>query len=450
MKRKLFAILSLLALTTAVGCSSKEPETVISSSTTDSSEQVISQDTHDIPADTYDTAKNVKGFDKQRMSENIDVFSTYMFYKTFKNADKENVLLSPFSVYTSLSMLENGANGDTFTELNQALNGYFNLDEALMEFMRISPLPKEQLNNFAKSYNDNSDNKVFSMANAFWVSDDDSLVPNSDFLSISHDYYDSEFFRLHIDSSALKTINDWVSAKTNEKITDFLDEKSGVNPDAAAIILNAVSFEGEWLAEYDAEEMYTDVFHNADETDNIISYLVAEESVLVDDEFAKGFVKEYKDGNFSFAVLMPNENVDYNEYSYRLHSNDVFKNCIKNCDGKTALTYLPKFSFDYDCSLVEVLQSMGIQRAFDEQSADFSNMFEGGSVHVKDVLHKTHIDVNEKGTQAQAATAVIMEKDAMAVVEQEMEKIMINRPFFFCIYDNSIDAPVFIGAVQVL
>ena len=93
---------------------------------------------------------------------------------------------------------------------------------------------------------------------------------------------------------------------------------------------------------------------------------------------------------------------------------------------------------------------MGIQRAFDEQSADFSNMFEGGSVHVKDVLHKTHIDVNEKGTQAQAATAVIMEKDAMAVVEQEMEKIMINRPFFFCIYDNSIDAPVFIGAVQVL
>ena len=219
MKRKIFAILSLLALTTAVGCSSKEPETVISSSTTDSSEQVISQDTHDIPADTYDTAKNVKGFDKQRMSENIDVFSTYMFYKTFKNADKENVLLSPFSVYTSLSMLENGANGDTFTELNQALNGYFNLDEALMEFMRISPLPKEQLNNFAKSYNDNSDNKVFSMANAFWVSDDDSLVPNSDFLSISHDYYDSEFFRLHIDSSALKTINDWVSAKTNEKIT---------------------------------------------------------------------------------------------------------------------------------------------------------------------------------------------------------------------------------------
>ena len=94
--------------------------------------------------------------------------------------------------------------------------------------------------------------------------------------------------------------------------------------------------------------MYTDVFHNADETDNIISYLVAEESVLVDDEFAKGFVKEYKDGNFSFAVLMPNENVDYNEYAYRLHSNDVFKNCIKNCDGKTALTYLPKFSFDYD------------------------------------------------------------------------------------------------------
>ncbi|MBQ1517905.1 MAG: serpin, partial [Clostridia bacterium] len=150
-----------------------------------------------------------------------------------------------------------------------------------------------------------------------------------------------------------------------------------------------------------------------------------------------------------FAVLMPNEDVDFNEYAERLYTNDVFRDCISNSEGKTVRAYLPKFEFDYDCSLSKTLMSMGIKLAFNEKEADFTSMFGEDSVYVGDVLHKTHIEVNDEGTQAQAATAVeILEKGV--ILEEEMEEIRIDRPFFFCIYDNEIKAPIFIGAVKNL
>jgi len=446
MKRKVCAALLLLALTAAAGCGNKESD-IEPSGTSVPEENVTSQKNTSDTAATGDNANGENGFKKVRMHDNVNTFSTFLFTNVMDNSENENVLISPLSVYTALSMLENGADGDTFKELNNSLNGYFNLSDALAEFMRLEPLPKEQLNSFARYYNDTTDKDVLSIANAFWVADRDELKPSDSFMNVLHDDYKSEFFRSPMNDDTIKTINNWVSENTNGKIKDLLNENSPVNADTAAIILNAVSFEDKWLCEYEPSESYTDVFYNSDGTNGSAVYMHSEENALHDEEKAKGFVKSYKNDRFSFAVLMPNEDIDFNEYAYRLYTNDVFRDCITNCSGTAANTLLPKFEFDYDCSLSDTLHNMGIKAAFDGETADFSNMFDDASVYVEDVLHKTHIEVNEQGTQAQAATAVIMDEDA-TLVEDDLEEIRIDRPFFFCIYDNEIKSPIFIGAVK--
>ena len=445
MKRKICAALLLLAMISAAGCGDKEP---INDDPTPS-ETVVSQAVNSDTAATVDNADTENSFSKVRMYDNVNTFSTYLFSNVMDSAENENTLISPLSVYLALSMLENGADGDTFNELNNSLNGYFNLSDALAEFMRLEPLPKEELNSFARYYNDTTDKNVLAIANAFWVADRDDLKPSDTFMSILRDYYNSDFFCSPMNADTINTINNWVSDNTNGKISDLLNENSPVSPDTAAIILNAVSFEDKWLIEYDPSESFTDIFYNSDGTDGSAVYMYSEENALHDEEYAKGFVKSYKNDRFSFAVLMPNEDVDFNEYAERLYTNDVFRDCISNSEGKTVRAYLPKFEFDYDCSLSETLMSMGIKLAFNEIEADFTSMFGEDSVYVGDVLHKTHIEVNDEGTQAQAATAVeILEKGV--ILEEEMEEIRIDRPFFFCIYDNEIKAPIFIGAVKNL
>ncbi|MBQ5440296.1 MAG: hypothetical protein IIT49_05880, partial [Clostridia bacterium] len=142
MKRKICAALLLIALTAAAGCGNKEAN-IEPSGTSVPEEKVTSQkNTSDIAA-TDDNANGENGFKEVRMHDNVNTFSTFLFTNVMDNSEDENVLISPLSVYTALSMLENGADGDTFKEINNALNGYFNLDDIFAKFMKLEPLPSE-------------------------------------------------------------------------------------------------------------------------------------------------------------------------------------------------------------------------------------------------------------------------------------------------------------------
>ena len=113
---------------------------------------------------------------------------------------------------------------------------------------------------------------------------------------------------------------------------------------------------------------------------------------------------------------------------------------------------MPKFKFDYDLTMKEILSDLGIPTAFDPAGADFSGIgtSKAGNIFIGDVIHKTHIDVDENGTKAAAVTAVIV-KDAAAALDEEKPKyVKLDRPFVFMILDNENQLPIFIGAVTDL
>ena len=112
---------------------------------------------------------------------------------------------------------------------------------------------------------------------------------------------------------------------------------------------------------------------------------------------------------------------------------------------------LPKFTSDYKAELSEVLAGMGMPLAFDRDLADFSLLgsWENGNLSIDKVIHKTHISVDEQGTEAAASTAVGMVRTTAAIVEETRE-VILDRPFLYLIVDLENNVPVFIGTVNEL
>ena len=126
---------------------------------------------------------------------------------------------------------------------------------------------------------------------------------------------------------------------------------------------------------------------------------------------------------------------------------------VNNIQNEKTFTIIPKFTYDYEIKLNQTLMDMGISSAFDPKTADFSGMYEENDyvndVHISDVIHKTHIEMGEKGTKAAAVTAVIMKNGATAAPEEPKE-VICDRPFVYAIVDGSTMLPVFIGSISTI
>ena len=167
---------------------------------------------------------------------------------------------------------------------------------------------------------------------------------------------------------------------------------------------------------------------------------------------ADAFKKQYKNGNYSFVGILPHEDVDFNDYIRNLDAAALAEG-LKECeDPDTVDLYvmIPKFKYNYSKSLKEILPELGMDTAFDPYMADFSkinDMSVDGALplYIDDVIHKTKIEVTEKGTKAAAATAVVMGAGAAAPIEKKKVYIYLDRPFVYMIVDKN-NVPLFIGA----
>ena len=148
-------------------------------------------------------------------------------------------------------------------------------------------------------------------------------------------------------------------------------------------------------------------------------------------------------------ALVPNDNISLDEYIQSLNA-DTFLNTLNTAKSEQVNCFLPKFSMDYDASLKGTLKALGVTRAFDPDNAQFSKLGHstGGNIYMADVIQKTHIEVNEKGTKAAAATLTIMAaKTAAATASQTVN---LNRPFIYAVIDNTTNLPILMGAVSQL
>ena len=355
-----------------------------------------------------------------------------LFQSSVLESKDENVLISPLSIQLALAMTANGADGDTKAEMEALLGGEITL---------------EDLNEYLYSYVNNlpsAEKYKLQIANSIWFRDDEGrLQVEKDFLQKNADYYGAQAFKAAFDDQTLKDINNWVKDHTDGMIDSILDQ---IDEDAVMYLINALVFDAEWQHVYDKSDVYKGKFTNIGGTEKQVDMMHSEETVYLQDENAIGFMKPYSGSKYNFAVLLPNEGVDIYEYIAGLTGESLMETLSTPQLGMVMAT-LPKFSYEYELTMNDVLKELGMPSAFIGDTADFSKMAHSsrGNIYIGDVLHKTFISVDELGTKAGAVTKVQMNDESAPMSEWV---VTLNRPFVYMIIDNETNLPVFIGTVM--
>ncbi|GEM_PF-720302 len=347
----------------------------------------------------------------------------------------ENVLISPDSIVSAFGMLENGAAGGTLSEMEKVINGGASVDT---------------VNEYISSLNErmhSSKDVSFDFANSVWINDSANVKLTDDFSSKADKYYSAEHYSESFSAETVTKINKWVNDKTHEMINKIINTLS---EDARAVLINALAFEAEWAQEYtDNNIIEKSRFTNADGTESECTLLFSEENGYFELDGAKGFKRPYKGGDFSFVGILPPKDTSADEFASRL-TGKKFINALSelNYDAEV-YCYIPEFKYDYSAELSEMLKSLGMPSAF--SGADFSNMVtpDSESLEISAVIHKTHIEVDRKGTKAAAVTGIVLETTAVADFVPPVT-IRLDRPFVYAIVDNKTNFPVFIGTVNNL
>ncbi len=354
-----------------------------------------------------------------------------LFQASVGESENENVLISPLSIQLALAMTTNGADGETLAEMEALLGG---------------EIPLEELNEYLYAYVKNlpsAEKYKLQIANSIWFRDDEGrLQVEQDFLQKNADYYGAQAYKAAFDDQTLKDINSWVKNHTDGMINSILDE---ISEDAVMYLINALVFDAEWQNVYDKSDVYQGKFTNIGGTEKSVDMMHSEETVYLKDENATGFMKPYSGGKYSFAALLPNEGVDIYEYIAGLTSEDLIAT-LNNPQLGMVIATMPKFSYEYELTMNDVLKDLGMPSAFNSSTADFSKMAHSsrGNIFIGEVLHKTFISVDELGTKAGAVTKVEMNDECAPMSEWIVN---LNRPFVYMIIDNETNLPVFIGAV---
>ena len=346
----------------------------------------------------------------------------------------KSMMISPLSVLPALSMTLNGADGETAVQMRQALLNGYPLDSVLT----VDEL-NEQWGAFVQSLPSDEKAKL-SMANSIWLREG-QMKPKKDFLQTNANYYNAGIYSAKFDENTRKDINQWVSDNTGGMIDKMLDD---ISDDVMMYLINALAFDAEWQEIYTEDMIHEGVFHGTTGNQKV-DMMGSTESGYLDDGQATGFIKPYASG-YSFVAMLPNEGVSLDEYISSLDGAKLWP-LLKNIDDRTVNVGIPKFTSAYEVELSGVLKNMGMTDAFDPEKADFSKIGtteSGDKLYISRVLHKTRIDVDERGTKAGAATAVEFRCGSAMMTPS----VYLDRPFFYMIIENETCLPVFMGTVM--
>ena len=372
---------------------------------------------------------HVETLDKSN-SYNADVtdFAIRLFKKSEESG--KNTLISPLSVLYALAMTANGSEGETLQQMETVLG-----------------MKTEELNKYLYSYMKKlpqNDYYKFNLANSIWFTEDEHFKINQDFLQTNADYYGADIYKAPFNNQTLKDINNWVNKKTDKMIPKILDE---LPPEAVMCLVNALVFDAEWSEIYQENDVEKGKFTKEDGTKQNAEFMRGMESIYLEDEKATGFMKHYRDDKYAFVAMLPKEEISISEYIASLNGESVNK-LLTNPQYTLVSTELPKFETEYTVEMPEILKNMGMPKAFNEKKAEFKKLGTSidGNIFIENVIHKTFISVNEKGTKAGAATAVMIYKEALSPIN--IKKVHLNRPFVYMLIDCENNIPFFIGTMM--
>ncbi len=346
----------------------------------------------------------------------------------------ENIFISPLSISLALTMTYNGATGKTAAEMAEVLG----VDGMELEEINISN------GRLMTELGGEIEDVRLDIANSLWARD--GFTFKKTFLERTTSHYKAEIRSLDFSSSsARETINGWVSEKTQGMITELLDR---IPADAILYLVNTIYFKGGWAKEFDAEETREEDFHiSADRTKRVPMMRRSDKFLYFEGADFKAVSLPYGEGRVSMHLFLPDEDSSLEEFHKGLDAEN-WKNWMGSYSKKRGSVALPRFKTEYRKLLNGPLIDLGMAGAFHADEAAFDEMIETplGNVAISRVIHQAVIEVDEKGTEAAAATAVEMKLTSVRIDEDPFV-IVFDRPFFFAIRDNRTGSILFMGSI---
>jgi serpin B len=389
----------------------------------------------DLPRDNSPVVDNS---DLQTLSEDNNAFA-FNLYQTIKQADG-NLLYSPYSISVALAMTYAGARTETETSMAEALD--FTLaQEKLHPAFNSLDLQLKERGEGAQGKDD--EGFRLNVVNAIWGQKDFEFL--SSYLDVLAQNYGAGLRLVDFINETEKsrvTINDWVSEQTEDKIEDLIPQ--GLIDDMTRLVLtNAIYFNAAWLNQFNENATYDGIFHTLGGEDVTVLMMRQTDSFrYMETDDYQAIELPYDGQELAMMIFVPKVG-QFEAFENELAA-EMVTGAIADLQRQEVALTMPKFEYDSSIGLKQALSAMGMDIAFTD-NADFSGIDGKRDLFIQDVLHKAFISVDESGTEAAAATAVIVAPTSIPMQPVEMT---IDRPFVYIIRDIPTDTTLFVGRVM--
>jgi serpin B len=349
-----------------------------------------------------------------------------------------NLFFSPISIHLALMMTREGADGRTLREFDKVLDVKPKSDDIPADHVGelLAALNAASANN--PSVDLTVVNTVWGQTGADW---------DADFVETLNTDFASPLEQLDFESdpdAARDTINTWVAGKTNDKIDELLPA-GVIDPMTRMVLTNAVYFKGDWKTAFDADATADATFNlSAEEAVDVPTMHLTSDLRYGKTSRAEFLELPYVGDTLSMIVILPKDIANLASVRKDLADGD-FEDEFEELESQSVAVSLPKFTFSSALALNDTLSELGLEDAFDSAKADFAGLTDTeNDFYVKTVIHEAFVDVSETGTEAAAATAVVM---ATFSIPPEPTAFTVDRPFLFVIRHNETGVVLFIGQV---
>ena len=338
-------------------------------------------------------------------------FQLSLFSTINKENKSKNLSISPLGIFHILSLTSNGSFGNTQNEMLKTL-----------EYPGIELLNEINYQIFTTL------NKIstIKIANAIMS----KFSPLDSFKNVAKDNYNVEISPL----KSLYQINQWCNRKTKGKIKKILDI---LDDNIFMVLLNAIYFNDKWEHSFDKSSTSKKIFYSlGNKQTNVDIMSQTNDFGYYENSEIQAIELPYEHDSMSALIILPKTNVDINNFIEKLDENYIYKINNKFNLAKVKIE-LPKFKINFQESLVKTLKEMGMNEAF-TLKADFSGIRKQNDLLIDDVIHKTYLSVDEKGTEAAAVTIVEFMAKSAGPMKLKYYEMNVNRPFLFIIKNHRL------------
>ncbi|MBN2715476.1 MAG: serpin family protein [Deltaproteobacteria bacterium] len=413
---------------------------------------------NDSKNDTFDNAFDVLSGDVER-NTTPDVSATDIkkcvdgntqfamdLYGQLTAESDDNLFYSPYSISVALSMAYGGAEGNTQSEMQSTM--HFDLAEPAL-YYAFNALDLELAGRGQNAAGMDGEPFQLHIVNDTWGQKDYEFL--DDYLDLLSGYYGADLKILDFAGNtegAREAINGYISEQTNDRINDLLPEGS-IKPVTRMVLTNVIYFNAAWSSQFERESTSPELFTSFDGTERDVPTMHQTEVMqyMTGDGF-EAVSLAYDGGEMSMMLVLPAKDT-FGDFENNL-SADLLQNIFDGLESTRVRLSLPSFELAGDSiSLKTELEALGMEAPF-SSDADFSGMTGNRELLIGNVIHKAFIKVNEDGTEAAAATAVIMDGNGAPLDEPDPIVVQFNRPFFFVIRDNPTNTVLFAGRLVTL